>query len=105
MTGVVVKTVEELKAVKNNRAYPTIVIEGELASNLLASGIIASYAHMQDQPWGGPRLSRQLKPGPIDAVIEVLNDLSRWNRFEVMQCASGPKIKIYPVLAPRRESN
>jgi len=102
MTGVVVKTVEELKAVRNNRAHPTILIEGELASNLMASGIIASYTHLDDQQWVD---SRRVGRGPIDAVIEVLNELRRYSRFEVMDGPPGPRIKIYPVLAPRRESN
>jgi hypothetical protein len=40
MTGLVVTTIEELKAVQKNRQHPAIIIESELANNLLVSGVI-----------------------------------------------------------------
>ena len=42
MRWTTVRTVEELREARRNRAHGIIMVEGELASNLLASGIIRS---------------------------------------------------------------
>ncbi len=105
MSRVVVKTVEELKAAHKSRAYPTILIEGELASNLLAAGIVNSAAVGHDRSAHVPSSLTPLGSSPIGSVIEVFRNLSRCHQIEVMSGDHGPRIKIYPSPSVRRESN
>jgi len=105
MSGVVVRTVEELKAAQKSRAHPTIFIEGELAGNLLAAGILTSSTVEHDRSVHVPASPNPLRSSPIVSVIEVLQQLSRCHRLEVLDGDQGPRIKIYPFSAVRRESN
>lgn len=105
MSRVVVTTVEELKAAQKARAHPTILIEGELASNLLAAGILTSSNVGHDRSVQVPGFRNPLESSPIISVVEVLRDLSRCHRLEVMDGDAGPRIKIYPNSPARRESN
>jgi hypothetical protein len=103
MTGIVVRTVEELKAVGQERAYPTIIIEGELANNLLISGVVRT---MDDgrQPQG-----EILAPTQPDSlfypITQVLKHLSHSNEIEVVEDDGRRRIKIYPRPLMRREGN
>ncbi|MDQ7782771.1 MAG: hypothetical protein RDU20_07820 [Desulfomonilaceae bacterium] len=101
----VVTSVEELKASIKCRSFPTIVVEGQLAGNIVASGILA--------PLMEERASSSVPPGnedtvprtPTHEVIQLLRDLSLHHAIHVIDGTSGPQIKIHPVSAPRREGN
>ncbi|MFH0824726.1 MAG: hypothetical protein V2B18_18390 [Pseudomonadota bacterium] len=105
MTGIVVKTVEELKAAQKKRAHPAIFIKGELAANLLASGIVTPVQEDRNSGWVVNGNGDSASAGPIKGVIDVLSGLSRSNRLEVINEGSVPTISFYPVQTPRRESN
>lgn len=103
MVGVVVRTVEELKAAQKRREHPTIIIEGELAGNLIASGILS-----RDNDNGAgqavtPRLHAEAKSSPIYSVVELIRDITRLNYVEVAEGVGGRRIKITPVSSGRRD--
>ena len=101
----VVKTVEELKASVKRRSFPTIIVEGQLAGNIVASGILT--------PLGRDRATHSALPGktkttafsPTYEVIQLLQDLSLHHAIDVIDGTSGPRIKIHPVSVLRREGN
>lgn len=103
MAGVVVKTVEELKAVQKTRSHPTIFIEGGLANDLIISGTVRSksdYSDFAAEVWQ-PKTANSLR----DPLYQILSDLSRTHCFEIVG-ENGPKrIKIYPQPSHRREGN
>lgn len=103
MTGVVVRTVEELKSVGKDRAYPTIIIEGELANNLLISGVVRAAGD------GGGTHGQVIAPKEPDPLIhpitQILERLSHANRFEIVEDNGQKRIKIYPKPLIRREGN
>lgn len=105
MTGLVVTTIEELKALQKNRQHPAIIIESELANNLLVSGVITPLEN-----GGGPqRQITKLKKGnrscPMSELMEVLDCLSTYNEFELIHGPRGKQIRIYPKTCSRREGN
>ncbi|MCA1960531.1 MAG: hypothetical protein LDL33_07025 [Desulfomonile sp.] len=103
MAGILVKTVEELAALCQTRSHPTIVIEGELANNLIISGLVCPRS---DRSNGEGEVSQLKTVGShLYPVCRILTELSRTNCFEILG-ADGPKrIKIYPRLSSRREGN
>jgi len=103
MAGIVVKTLEELKSVHKVRSHPTIVIEGELANNLLISGIV----RLKDDRQNGEGEVLQLKEpnSQLFPFFEVLLDLSRAHCFQILSNNSPQQIKIYPKPSCRREGN
>jgi hypothetical protein len=102
MTEVVVKTVEELKSVQKTRSLPTILIQGELANNLLIAGILRP-----NEVNGGEGEVVQLKraDSTLYSVTEILHTLSRANRFEIIGGGGRKQIKISPKPFVRREGN
>jgi len=105
MTGVVVKTVEELEAANKRRALPTIIVEGELARNILASGILTPLKGEKENRWGVPEINKAAAPSPTYDVIRLLYDMTQSSVIEVINGKLGIKIKIYPKPANRREGN
>jgi len=103
MAGIVVTTLEELKSVQKVRSHPTIVIEGELANNLLISGIV----RFKDDRQNGEGEVLQLKEtnSQLFPFFEVLFDLSRAHCFQILSNNSPKQIKIYPKPSCRREGN
>ncbi len=101
----VVKTVEELKASIKSRSFPTILVEGQLAGNIVASGILT--------PLNGDRVAYSDLTGipkraaltPTYEVIQLFHDLSLHHAIDVIDGPGGPRIKIHPVSLPRREGN
>ena len=103
MTGIVVRTVEELKAVGRERDYPTIIIEGELANNLLISGVIRS-----SDGEGADRAEILAPTEPHSLffpITQVLKHLSHANKIEVFEDNGKRRIKIYPRPVVRKEGN
>jgi len=101
----VVKTVEELKASVRSRSFPTIVVEGQLASNIVASGILTPLNGDGATYSGLPGNQKRAALTPTYEVVQLLHELSLHHVIDVINGANGPKIKIYPVSLPRREGN
>jgi hypothetical protein len=100
-----VRTVEELKEARRNRAHGIIMVEGELASNLLASGIIRNCTDENGWQVALPRSLRTAQQSPMYSVFDVLHTLSQHHQFQVVQGALGKKIRIEPMRLQRREGN
>lgn len=103
MTGIVVEKIEQLKSIHKTRAHPVITIVGELANNLLISGVVRS----REQ---GARQAEVIKLGDnkspeLCSVISLLQDLSGSHVFELADNERGRIIKIYPRPSRRREGN
>src|SRR5512139_2076812 len=101
MTGIVVKTVEELRAVQKTRSHPTIVIEGELANDLIISGMVQPTSDRQTcegEVVGIKAINSQLYP-----VSQILSEMKRTNCFLIVGDNSPKRIKIYPRPSLRRE--
>jgi hypothetical protein len=103
MAGIVVKTVEELKAVQKTRSHPTIVIEGELASDLIISGIVQPKSDQRDCE--GEVLQLKAINSHLYPIYQILWDLNRTNCFQIMGDNGPKRIRIYPRPSYRREGN
>jgi hypothetical protein len=103
MTGIVVKTVEELRAVQKTRSHPTIVIEGELANDLIISGMVQPTADRRNCE--GEVIQVKAVNSQLYPVSQILLEMNRTNCLQIMD-GNGPKrIKIYPRPSLRREGN
>lgn len=102
MTELVVKTVEELKSVRKVRSHPVILIQGELASNLLIAGILRPNEFDAAR---GEVVQLKQPSSTMYSVTEILYELSRANRFEIMGGGGCKQIKISPKPFVRREGN
>ncbi len=102
MPNVVVRNVEELKSLRSNRQFPAILIDSEFSNNLLISGRISIASGSRGRVLELKNLNQS---DPMSEVIEILNDLSRYNEFELKDGANGAQIKIYPKATSRREGN
>jgi hypothetical protein len=101
----VVKTVEELKASIKSRSFPTIVVEGQLAGNIVASRILAPL-NGDRATYSGPAGNQEKAAlTPTYEVIQLLRELSLHHVIDVLDGPGGPRIKIHPVSVPRREGN
>jgi hypothetical protein len=103
MMKLVVNSVEDLKAIRNGRPLPAILIETEFANNLLVSGGISISAEDNIRKAQVVRLSENT--GPMAEVIEILHDLSKYNDFVLSEGPKGTQIRIYPKIVNRREGN
>lgn len=103
MAGIVVKTVEELKAVQKTRSHPTIVIEGELANDLIISGMVKPKSDQQNCE--GEVLQVKAINSHLYPISEILWDLNRTNCFQIMSDNVPKRIRIYPRPSLRREGN
>jgi hypothetical protein len=103
MTGVVVETMEQLKAIHKRRSHPIVTIVGELADNLLISGVVRTIE--QDAPRAEVVTLNNPRPSELSPVVSLLHDLSRSNIFELVDEGQGRRIKIYPRPSLRREGN
>ncbi len=103
MTGVVVRTVVELKAAQKRREHPTIIIEGELAGNLIASGIISRENYDSTGQALPLRRLQETRSSPITSVVELVSEITRLHDIEVHEGAGGRRIKITPVSSTRRD--
>jgi hypothetical protein len=105
MSELVVRTVQELKALEWSRSHPTIFIDKELANNLLVSGLLT----VADT--NAPRRGLVTTPeqpdrtGPMREVLRILNALRIYNHFELEEGRQGIRIRIFPKTANRREGN
>ncbi len=102
MTELVVKTVEELKSVRKGRSHPIILIQGELANNLLIAGILRPSELDAAQ---GEVVQLKQPSSTMYSVTEILYELSHANRFEIMAGGGCKQIKISPKPFVRREGN
>jgi hypothetical protein len=102
MTEIVVKTIGELKSVQKTRSHPIIRIQGELANNLLIAGILRPSESNNGE--GEVAKLKQFDPA-MYSVTEILYELSRANRFEIIGGGGGRQIKISPKPFARREGN
>ena len=102
MTEIVVKTIGELKSVQKTRSHPIIRIEGELANNLLISGILRPSELNNGE---GEVAKLKKLDSPMYSVTEILYELSRANRFEIIGGGRGRQIRISPKPFVRREGN
>ncbi|MGB6064537.1 MAG: hypothetical protein WBG50_06990 [Desulfomonilaceae bacterium] len=102
MDEIVVKTVEDLKSIRKVRSHPVILIQGELANNLLISGILRP--NEQDTAKGEVVKLRETGSA-MYTVTEILYELSRANLFEIKGAGGGKQIKISPKPFIRREGN
>lgn len=102
MTEVVVKTIEELKSIRKVRSHPIILIQGELANNLLIAGILRAKGTNGAQ---GEVVQLKSPTSAMCSVTEILNELGQANRFEIVWAGGGKQIKISPKPFVRREGN
>ncbi len=105
MMGVVVKTVRQLEEANKSRAHPRIIVEGELASNILASGILKPFKDNGGTVWKVAPIQRNAGPSPINDVIRLLNDIAYTCTIDVVTEARTSRIAIYPKPVLRREGN
>jgi hypothetical protein len=103
MTGIVVKTVEELKAIQKSRSHPTIVIEGELASDLIISGMVRPKSNQQSCE--GVVVQLDAVNSHLYSVSQILWELNRTNCFQIVGDNVPKRIRIYPRPSERREGN
>ncbi len=103
MAGIVVKTLEELKTVQKVRSHPSIVIEGELANNLLIAGIVRPKYDRQNGE--GEVVQLTTTNSHLYPFFEVLSELSRAHCFQILNDNCPQQIKIYPKPCVRREGN
>jgi len=103
MTGIVVERIEQLRSVHKTRAHPVITIVGDLANDLVISGIVRST---------GPDANRaevvnvtDFRSPELWSVISLLQEISGSNVFEFVDNEKGRAIKIYPKYDMRREVN
>jgi len=103
MTGIVVERIEQLRSVHKTRAHPVITIVGDLANDLVISGIVRST---------GPDANRaevvnvtDFRSPELWSVISLLQEISGSNVFEFVDNEKGRAIKIYPKYDMRREGN
>lgn len=103
MNGIVVTTLEELRAVRNSRPHPNIFIQGELANNLLISGIL----RVKGESSVGEGEVVQLKSPDswMYSMCEILHEFGRSNIFQIGGENGRWQIKIYPKPFCRREGN
>lgn len=101
MTGIVIRTVEELRAVAEEREHPTIIIAGELANNLLISGVLREMGGGKPPQVVGPKEPDSL----FHPIARILKHLSHSNVIEFIQANGGRQIKISPRPFVRREGN
>ncbi|MBI5569056.1 MAG: hypothetical protein HY914_03840 [Desulfomonile tiedjei] len=103
MSGIVVTTVEELRSASKSRSHPNIFIQGELANNLLISGIF----RVKGESAAGEGQVVQLNA--LDSLMypicEILHELSRSNLFQIGGESGRCQIKVYPKPVFRREGN
>lgn len=101
----VVNTVEELRNSIRKRAVPTVIIDGDLACNILAAGILVR-AKGEDHPrWIAREADINASLGPTYEVAQLMHELALQNNIEVIKEGPGPKIKVYPKPVARREGN
>ncbi|MEW6349441.1 MAG: hypothetical protein AB1646_10300 [Thermodesulfobacteriota bacterium] len=105
MSGIVVKTVEELQVLRNHRSHPTILIEERLTNNLLVSGMLTVVSEGDRPHCQVCRLDSAGRPSPMNEVLGVLHALSTYNHFELVEGSEGKRIRIYPKITSRREGN
>lgn len=103
MEGIVVKTVEELKAVQKSRPHPTIVIDGGLANDLIISGMVRP----KSGDFSGEGEVSQIRTANSNLypIYQILSDLSRANCLQIVGGAGAKTIRIYPRPSLRREGN
>ncbi len=103
MTGIVVKTVEDLKALQKSRPHPTIVIEGELANYLIISGMVRPKPNHQTSE--AEVLQLKAVNSNLYPIYQILSELNRTNCFQIMDDNGPRRIRIYPRPSCRREGN
>jgi hypothetical protein len=102
---IVVREVEELKSCNRSNTVSTIIVEGELASNILASGILKPANGGRETYWHVPGIEKHAESSPTYVVARVLHDLTLRSTVTVINGTRGRRIKIYPTSLPRREGN
>ena len=105
MTPKVVHTFQELKAAQKTGFFPSLVIGGELANNLLVSGLVTFSNGGTNRQGFVASSSLPVERGPIHEVFDILRELSYSNRFEIVQAPTGPEILVVRETAHRREGN
>lgn len=103
MEGIVVKTVEELKAVQKTRSHPTIVIEGGLANDLIISGMVRPKSDHNNCE--GEVLPLKTVNSHLYPICQILSDLTRANCLQIVGNNGSKTIRIYPRPSRRREGN
>jgi len=103
MTGIVVEKSEQPKSVHKTRSHPVISIVGELANNLLISGVIRSCE--PGEPQAEVVKLRDPRSRELCSVVTLLQNLSESHVFELADNDRGRIIKIYPRPSTRREGN
>jgi hypothetical protein len=103
MAKIVVRTLEELRSVRKARPHPSIVIEGELANNLIIAGIVRP---KHDCPNGeGEVVQFMAANSHLYPIFEILSEFSRAHCFQILNDNRPYQIKIYPKPSIRREGN
>jgi len=103
MEGIFVRTVEELEAARLTRSHPNIIIEGELANNLIISGMVSLKSDQRNRE--GQVSQVKSVNSHLYPVYRILLELSRTHCFEVMDDSGPKRIKMYPRPFCRREGN
>lgn len=94
MTGIVVERIEQLRSVHKTRAHPVITIVGDLANNLVISGIVRSigpHARFAEVV----KLTDYRSP-ELWSVISLLQELNGSNVFEFVDNEKRKSYKDIP---------
>jgi hypothetical protein len=102
MIGKEVVKFEELKAFWKSTRCPSILIRGELANNLLASGLVDD---AETDLAGRVVAPTDVHLGPMQEVHDILREIAIFGQFRVEKGDSGKAIRIFPKPSNRREGN
>jgi hypothetical protein len=102
LSRLVITHVTELEAVRT-RSFPTVIIKGQLANDLLISGFI----RMSDPDLSIAEVGGAAVPltSGFHNVMSILSNLSESHIFQIIRDGSSRYIKIFPKPTPRREGN
>jgi hypothetical protein len=94
--------VTELESIRT-RSFPTVIIKGQLANDLLISGVI----RMSDPDLFTAEVGNvpDSKTSELYSVVSILSNLSKSHIFQIVDDGLSRHIKIFPKPAPRREGN
>jgi hypothetical protein len=103
MTGVVVRTIEQLKAVRHKREHPVIIIDGELAGDLISSGIVKFFLNTGTLQTIAEDFVHKKDRSPLFEVKQILLEYARDHNIVIEGVPGHKMIKIIPRETIRRD--
>lgn len=96
---------EDLKDLWNKTRYPRFTINGELACDLLAAGLVTSANDGTERESLVPVVASLAPRGPMNDVFDILSEISVFGEFVLVRGAKGREIRVLPKSVLRREGN